>query len=147
MLGELGADEIEDLLRSEIVGRIGCLADGWPYVVPVSYVYDGESVYVHSAEGRKVRAMRENPQVCFEVERIKSTTDWHTVIAKGRFESMWRDVNDYAMNLLAARYATASSSASAHLERNERARRLQGVERPVLYRIRLVEKTGRFEGT
>lgn len=148
MLGELIPDEIEDLLRSEILGRIGCVADGWPYVVPVIYAYDGESVYFHSAEGRKVRAMRENPHVCFEVEKIRSTTDWNTVVARGRFESTWRDADNSAMNLLATRHA--SSSVSAHLERNDQARR-QGVRRPfigeqfaVVYCIRLLEKTGRF---
>src|SRR6516165_8394548 len=66
MMGNLKADEIEDVLRSEVIGRIACVADGWPYIVPVTYVYDGgEYVFSHSAEGEKVAAMRKNPQVCF----------------------------------------------------------------------------------
>jgi nitroimidazol reductase NimA-like FMN-containing flavoprotein (pyridoxamine 5'-phosphate oxidase superfamily) len=145
MLGALDQDEIEDVLRSEILGRIGCIVDGWPYVVPVTYAYDGESVYVHSAEGHKLRAMRANPQVCFEVERIRSATNWQTVIARGRFEPLWRDINSRAMDLLATRFATGGPSATAGLDRNEKGHRAQGVVRPVLYRIRLLNKTGRFE--
>lgn len=145
MLGELSADEVDDVLRSEVLGRIGCVADGWPYVVPVTYVYDGESVFVHSGEGLKLRAMRESPQVCFEVEQIRSTSDWRTVVAKGRFEQLQRDTNEYAMTLLSGKFASVRPSASAHLERNDEAHRLAGAHRPVLYRIRLVERTGRFE--
>ncbi len=145
MLGELGAEEINDLLQSELLGRIGCIVDGWPYVVPVTYVYDGESVYLHSSDGLKLRAMRENPQVCFEVERISSTTDWQCVLARGRFEPMWHDADGYAYNLMVARFATVTPSTSARFERNEKAHRQAGIERPIVYRIRLLEKTGRFE--
>jgi nitroimidazol reductase NimA-like FMN-containing flavoprotein (pyridoxamine 5'-phosphate oxidase superfamily) len=75
MYGELSTDEIDEILRSEILARIACVANGWPYIVPVTYVYDGASVYIHSAEGLKLRAMREEPRVCIEVEQIRSTTN------------------------------------------------------------------------
>ena len=55
MLGELTSDEIDELLRTEAIGRIGCYAFGQPYVVPVTYAYDGDSVYGHSREGLKLR--------------------------------------------------------------------------------------------
>lgn len=41
MLGELTQTQIEDLLRNEVIARIGCISDGRVYVVPVSYAYDG----------------------------------------------------------------------------------------------------------
>jgi uncharacterized protein len=145
MLGELGPDEIDEVLRSEILARIGCIADGWPYVVPVTYLYDGESIYIHSGEGRKLRAMRDNPQVCVEVEHIRSTTNWRTVIARGIFESLWQDTNDYGMKLLSARYASSRPGAPGQLDRNDEGHRRLGIERPIVYRIRLVERTGRFE--
>ena len=100
MLGELNAEEIEEVLHSEVIGRIGCVSDGWPYVVPVSYAYDGESIYAHSAEGLKISAMRDSPRVCFEVERIESMKKWRTVIARGQFEPVWRDDEERAMDLL-----------------------------------------------
>ena len=64
MMGNLTLDQIEEVLRTEVIGRIACVADGWPYIVPITYVYDGgEFVFSHSAEGRKIEAMRQNPQV------------------------------------------------------------------------------------
>lgn len=35
MLGTLAPDEIEELLSTEAVGRIGCIHEGRTYVVPV----------------------------------------------------------------------------------------------------------------
>ncbi|HZU85813.1 MAG TPA: pyridoxamine 5'-phosphate oxidase family protein [Polyangiaceae bacterium] len=148
MLGELTDREIDEVLRSEMIGRIGCVADGWPYVVPVTYVYDGESdsVYLHSGEGLKLRAMRDDPRVCFEVEQIRGAREWRTVVARGRFEPLWRDANNAMMNLLAARFTSTAPSASATLGRDE-GRRFSGPERPAIYRLRFVEKTGRFEAS
>ncbi len=47
MFGELNPEEIEQLLSAQLVGRIGCHADGTTYVVPVSYGYqDFQSMYI-----------------------------------------------------------------------------------------------------
>ena len=36
--------------------------------LPLSYGYDGESLYIHSAlAGRKVEVLRRNPRVCFAI--------------------------------------------------------------------------------
>lgn len=61
--------EIDQILRSNTVCRLG-LADGpQPYVIPMSYGYDGECLYFHcAAEGRKLDIIRRNPLVCFEVD-------------------------------------------------------------------------------
>lgn len=48
MIGKLDQSEIETLLRSEVIGRIGCHAEGQIYIVPVAYVYDGKSIYGHT---------------------------------------------------------------------------------------------------
>ncbi len=61
MLGELTGEEIDGLLRSEAVGRIGCYGFGRSYVVPVTYAYDGIAVYCHSREGLKLRMIRATP--------------------------------------------------------------------------------------
>jgi nitroimidazol reductase NimA-like FMN-containing flavoprotein (pyridoxamine 5'-phosphate oxidase superfamily) len=47
------------------------MADGGdPYVVPVSFGYDGDSVYFHSArEGKKIDVIAANPRVCVQFER------------------------------------------------------------------------------
>ncbi len=149
MIGSLTPEEIEDVLTAEVVGRVACIVAGRPYIVPVTYVYDGEfaHAYVHSAEGTKVRAMRENPDVCFEVEQIRDMANWRTVVAQARFEELWNDNQERAMDLLASRFAPLQVSETARPARREEAHRQHGIARPVLYRLQLLEKSGRYERT
>ena len=86
VLGELTESEIEDLLGSEVIARIGCISDGRVYVVPVTYVYDGTYIWGHAMDGAKLRAMRSDPEVCVEVEHVDDLSNWRSVIARGRFE-------------------------------------------------------------
>ena len=149
MLGELTAQEIEELLRDEVTGRIGCHADGRTYVVPITYAYEKGYVYCHSAEGLKLRMMRKNPTVCFEVDRVQDVGNWKSVIATGRFEELsGRDVIA-AMDVLISRFGEMAAPAHpSFVLRSSDAEppRVDG-RTIVLYRIHLAEKTGRFEKT
>lgn len=149
MIGSLTPEEIEEVLITEVLGRVAYIASGKPLVVPVTYAYDSEfgDIYVHSADGAKVRAMRANPDVCFEVEQIHDMANWRVVIAPARFQEVWRDAEERAMDLLSARFAAFQVSESARPDRREEAHRQHGVKRPILYRLHLHDKTGRFERT
>lgn len=145
MLGELDVEQIDQVLRSEVIGRLGCIANDWPYIVPVAYVYERGCVYAHTAEGLKLRAMRENPRVCLEVEQMRSMANWRTVVARGRFEELSDDDNDRALALLTSRLARTETSETARLLEHDDIVRREGVRRPILFRILVEEKTGRFE--
>ena len=151
MLGELSAREIEELLRSEVTGRIGCHADGRTYVVPITYAYEKGNAYCHSAEGLKLRMMRKNPIVCFEVDHVDDVGNWKSVIATGRFEELSGPEVIAAMDVLIARFSEMGPAAPAHpsfVLRSSGAEPPRADGRPiVLYRIHLAEKTGRFEKT
>lgn len=148
MLGELTSDQIEHLLHSEVVGRIGCHAEGRTYVVPVNYVYDGEFLYGHAADGMKLRMMRANPEVCFQVDRRTGLSDWQSVIAWGTFEELQGGEAARAMELLLDRLLPVLASEGAPATRDEARETLAAgtpVARLAIYRIRLRERTGRFE--
>ena len=81
MLGSLDSKQIEEVLAHQVVGRIGCSAEGITYVVPISYAYDGEYIYGHTLDGMKISMMRKNPAVCFEVEEMKDMANWKSVIS------------------------------------------------------------------
>jgi nitroimidazol reductase NimA-like FMN-containing flavoprotein (pyridoxamine 5'-phosphate oxidase superfamily) len=56
-----------------------------PYIVPVNYGYRDGHIYIHSAPaGKKIDLLKQNKQVCFEVEdtveivRGKEACDWTT---------------------------------------------------------------------
>ena len=68
---EIDTDAAKELLLS---GRRGVLAvngdDGYPYAIPINYVYDKEvqKIYFHGARaGHKVDALRNCDKVCFTV--------------------------------------------------------------------------------
>ena len=61
--------EIDGIIHLCQVCRLG-LTDGLePYVVPLSFGYDGRALYFHCAkEGRKLDILRKNSRVCFEFD-------------------------------------------------------------------------------
>jgi nitroimidazol reductase NimA-like FMN-containing flavoprotein (pyridoxamine 5'-phosphate oxidase superfamily) len=130
---ELSQEEIEELLRASVVGRIGCHAEGATYVVPIIYAYEGGSVYVASIEGRKTRMMRQNPQVCFEVDERREGGGWRSVIADGTYVELDDMGSERALELLARRFGRVPDG-----------RRRGGGDRPtVCFRIDLRGPTGR----
>jgi nitroimidazol reductase NimA-like FMN-containing flavoprotein (pyridoxamine 5'-phosphate oxidase superfamily) len=148
MLGELNELQIDALLKQQVTGRIACHASGVTYIVPVNYVYDGTSIYGHSSKGKKIEMMRENPEVCFEVDEIQTIFRWKSVIAWGKFE----EVTDMAerqriMQALIHRIMPLSESPGNHpshgiIENDSDI----GIEiELIVYKIVLTKKTGRFE--
>jgi len=143
----LNTMEIEQILSSQVVGRLACRYGDSQYIVPISYAYDGEYVYCHTQEGLKVRLMREHRKVCFEVESMPDMANWRTVIAWGEFEELkdW-DSRMIAMNKLHERILPMISSETLQLSVDwpfspTELDRIPGVT----FRIRLLEKSGRFE--
>jgi uncharacterized protein len=148
MLGQLDHAEMEALLRSSVVGRIGCHADGRTYVVPITFVYEDGAIIGHSANGLKMQMMRENPHVCFEVDAMEDLGNWRSVIAWGRFEELQGAEADHAMaSLLTRLLPLAATSETSHPPKDlTRQHRAQLGELPaVVYRISFTEMTGRFE--
>lgn len=140
MLGQLTSNQIEDLLRGEVVARIGCISEGRVYVVPVTYVYDGTHVWGHSMDGAKLRAMRAHPEVCVEVEHVDDMSNWRSVIAWGTFEECSGADWDAGMSLL-VEHIMPLLKFPPHQAPPD----LSGLRKGSVYRIRLGDKTGRFE--
>jgi len=81
---EMSGEECEDLLAKSMVGRLGLSAGDRPYVVPMSYVYAGGVILLHSGlRGRKLDMARENPRVAFEVDSVERGR-WKSVIVFGK---------------------------------------------------------------
>lgn len=89
---QLSDDESIDILKRATAGTLALLGDGgYPYAVPLSYVYHEGKLYFHSAmAGHKVDAIRGCDRASFcvidkdEVHPEKYTTFFRSVIAFGR---------------------------------------------------------------
>lgn len=117
-------DEIDDILKNALIGRLGTCLNNVPYVTPVNFVYDEGNIFLHSAiEGRKITNIISNPKVCFEIDEVKSiiprqppcasTTEYKSIIIFGNAKIVTDDVNKvYALNKLIEKYAPQSSKIS-----------------------------------
>ena len=117
----LGMEECASVLHR---GSSGVLAlsgdDGYPYAVPISYVYDGDKLYFHCAKsGHKLDAIARNPRASFCVvdqDNIVSeayTTYFRSVIVFGSIRVMDNDEEKLsAMQKLALKYAPADNEAN-----------------------------------
>ncbi len=147
MIGKLENHEIEEVLHRQLIGRIGCHANDITYVVPISYAYDGTYIYGHTYEGMKIEMMRENPKVCFEVDNMENMANWKSVICWGEFEELTNsDERKTGIQKLLDRVLPLITSETVQITPHwpfppTDFDRINGI----VYRIRLHEKTGRFE--
>ncbi|MGN6394442.1 MAG: pyridoxamine 5'-phosphate oxidase family protein [Mucilaginibacter sp.] len=148
MLGELSQEQIEQLLKRQVTGRLACTDRGTPYIVPVNYVYDGKRIVSHSTPGKKIDMMRKNPKVCFQVDEIKTVFNWQSVIAWGRFEEITdMDEKERAMQALTHRIMPLADRPADHASHglSEKEEDIGTKLELILYQVVLVTKTGRFE--
>ncbi len=68
-------DELHRILDDALVIRLGLVDEGRPYVVPLNFARDGEEIWLHcAADGRKLRCLRADPNVCIEADHLIRVT-------------------------------------------------------------------------
>jgi nitroimidazol reductase NimA-like FMN-containing flavoprotein (pyridoxamine 5'-phosphate oxidase superfamily) len=147
MFGNLENHDIEEVLKEQVVGRIGCHANNITYVVPTSYAYDGTYIYGHTEEGLKIEMMRQNPNICFEVDTMENMANWKSVITWGVFEEVTDShEREKALKILLDRKFPLISSRTVQLTPNYPfySGNLNDIK-GIVFRIKLNEKTGRYE--
>lgn len=99
-------------------GTHGVLAvsgdDGYPYAVPLSYVFDGEKIYFHCAKsGHKLDAVKRNCKASFcvvaqdEIIPERFTTHYKSVIVFGKVKVIDDDEKKFSAILkLAEKYCS-----------------------------------------
>lgn len=94
-------NEIAAVIKKCQVCRVAMAKDNRPYIIPVSFGYDGEAIYFHTVanEGMKLEYLSANSQVCFEFEHgveVSSSEDkpcnwsfsFQSVIGFGRVQEL-----------------------------------------------------------
>lgn len=97
-LAELTDDEISAFLSSQRVGVLalpGDESDRSPYVLPISYGYDGDDrlylTYVLGASSRKATLTESSEAARFLVFTVDSLYSWESVLLTGRLEPVPED--------------------------------------------------------
>jgi nitroimidazol reductase NimA-like FMN-containing flavoprotein (pyridoxamine 5'-phosphate oxidase superfamily) len=82
---EISQDECKDLLNRVSFGRLACCFENQPYVVPISFAYEPEYLYVFSTLGQKIKWMRQNPKVCLQADEVANRSNWTSVVVTGTY--------------------------------------------------------------
>ena len=110
---QLSDEESISILQKATSGTLALLGDnGYPYAVPISYVYSDSKLYFHSAlSGHKIDAIRNCDKASFcvidkdDVQPERYTTFFRSVIVFGRIHIIEDDTEKLAMaRMLGNRY-------------------------------------------
>ena len=124
----LSRETAEKILREGIFGVLALSGDDdYSYAVPISYAFDGNKIYFHSAKvGHKIDSIARNEKVSFcvvdkhETVAEEFTSYFSSAIAFGRIKVVEdRAEKLHGLELLADKY---SSTASVARRENELAR-------------------------
>ncbi len=74
---QMSDEDTRSYLRQHCVAHVGTSdASGWPYVVPLMYVYEGgDLLYLHTGphQGHFLANVRENARICLQLDE----SGWH----------------------------------------------------------------------
>lgn len=109
----LSMEDIVGVMDRCTNGVLACLGDeGYPYAVPLSYIYFNGKIYFHSAKaGHKMDAITKNPKVSFSVideDNIVSeeyTTHFRSVITFGKIRVVEGDELRESFKALVEKYS------------------------------------------
>lgn len=121
----LSAEECEKILREGTSGVLALEGDhGYPYAVPLSYVFHGNKIYFHCAKsGHKLDAVARNEKASFcvigedHVIPEEYTTRYKSVIVFGKIRVLEDEAEKRnAVEKLALKYAPQDTEANRQKE-------------------------------
>ncbi len=110
---QLNLERTHQILKDGEFGVMSVMThEGYPYGVPLSYAFDGNSIYFHSADkGHKLDSIAVNHEVSFtvvgktEVLPEKFSTKYESVVTFGKASKIEGDEKIKALGLLIEKYS------------------------------------------
>ena len=124
---QLTKEECEEILRGQPRGVLAVLGNGgYPYAVPLNFVYDGGCLYFHSAlAGQKIDAVRGYDKGSFNVLRQGALSDdgwsyfFDSVIAFGRLREITDETEkNEKLRLLGLKYFPTAEMVDGDIAKN-----------------------------
>ena len=87
-LPKMDGEEINNLLKNQLLCRIAFKGDKYPYMAPFQYVLMHGSLYFHFTDyGRKMKLLDKDKRVCVEIEKYRSDlSEYNFVVLRGDLE-------------------------------------------------------------
>lgn len=151
MIKDLNTTEGLKVLKENYTGRLAFIAQGRPYVLPITYFYDetNNTIISYTGNGHKLNAMRLNNSVSLQVDKIESANNWQSVLIHGVFEELSGSDARYQLH----QFATGVKNIIEEREKkdvhfiSEFSSKISSGEIPIVYRLRIMEVTGKFRSS
>lgn len=138
----------DELLSNNYIGHLAFIAEGVPFIIPVTYYFDAEKnrIISYSSEGHKITAMRKNKQVALCVDEIDSVSQWRSIMVHGEFEEVSGGDAKFTLHQF-------SEGVKKVIERKEKkhlqfisefSSKLQSEGSPIVYQINIEDTTAKF---
>ena len=87
-LPKMDGEEINNLLKNQLLCRIAFKGDKYPYMAPFQYVLMHGSLYFHFTNyGKKMKLLDKDKRVCVEIEKYRSDlSEYNFVVLRGELE-------------------------------------------------------------
>ena len=140
--------ELEDIINQADSCRLAMSRNNQPYIVPLCFGYEHNTLYFHSAdEGKKLDLIRQNSNVCFEFDIInkivnaKNACNWGinylSIIGTGK-ASFVEDERERvkAMDLIMKQYSDEPWEYKPEM-----------LKKTLSFKVKITEMTGKKSGT
>ena len=147
MVGTLDEQEMNNFLKKHCFAHLSCRSGDQLYLVPISYVFEGDCIYGQTKAGLKIDMMRKNPDVCVQVEKIQNIAEWTSVISWGKFEELHgQPAIDAMAKLIDHLGPQIEELGTSRTSRDITPPKSDGKpQTDIVYCIHITEMTGRFE--
>jgi len=110
---EMNTGLIKEVLKRVGYGHLAMARGNLPYIVPIHYAYEEPHIYIYTTEGKKTEIIKANPEICLQVEDVKSDNDWVSVIASGEAVQVTdRTEREHALEIILAANPTLTPAVS-----------------------------------
>lgn len=145
MLGTLTDLQMNHLLASQVRGRIACTNGKRSFILPFTYIFDGDYIYGELHDKRKMEVLRKNPVVCFEIDQIHGLTSWQEVIVEGKIEELSGEEEKKAKDFLSEHIYPFAFDKNSYKTKPAAGMFNKRGTKPILCRIKIEKKSGCFE--
>jgi nitroimidazol reductase NimA-like FMN-containing flavoprotein (pyridoxamine 5'-phosphate oxidase superfamily) len=91
LIRSLSQHECIEVLARNYVGRIGFVWQARVEIQPLNYVYEAGWIYGRTSEGLKVSTLAHHQWIAFEVDEVRDTFEWTSVLIHGSFHRLDAD--------------------------------------------------------
>lgn len=147
MIGQLDEAAINNLLSCQAIGRLACCFKNRPYIAPITFSFDGKYLYGQTNFGKKLRAMRKNPNVCVEIDIVTDMRNWQYVVVYGVFKELKKEEAEEARKIFLSSVYPLETKSTVHSFEHTVNYNVDDSTRikSTMYKIKIKKIIGRFE--